>query len=38
MVRALEKEVGKKLYVPDTPQITGALGSAIIAAERLAGN
>ncbi|MFX0102662.1 MAG: acyl-CoA dehydratase activase [Candidatus Hodarchaeota archaeon] len=37
MVRSLEKEIGKKLHVPDNPQITGALGSAIIAAERLAG-
>ncbi|MHA1714412.1 MAG: acyl-CoA dehydratase activase [Promethearchaeota archaeon] len=34
MVRALEKEIGVKLYIPQEPQITGAVGSAIIAAER----
>jgi len=36
MVRALEKELGSKIHLPKDPQITGALGSAIIAAERLA--
>lgn len=36
MVRALEKEIGKKIYVAEDPQITGAVGAAIISAERLA--
>ncbi len=36
MVRALEKELGTKIHIPTEPQITGALGSAIIAADRLA--
>ncbi|MBN2150787.1 MAG: 2-hydroxyglutaryl-CoA dehydratase [Candidatus Lokiarchaeota archaeon] len=35
MVRALEKELSSKIHLPKDPQITGALGSAIIAAERL---
>lgn len=36
MVRALEKEIGARLLLAKDPQITGAVGSAIIAAERLA--
>ncbi len=35
MVRALEKELGSKLHLPQDPQITGALGAALIAAGRL---
>ena len=35
MVRALEQEVGSKLYLAKDPQITGAVGAAIIAVERL---
>lgn len=38
MVRSLEKEIGVKVHVPAEPQLTGALGSAIIAAERLSKN
>ncbi|NVM54342.1 MAG: 2-hydroxyglutaryl-CoA dehydratase [Candidatus Helarchaeota archaeon] len=32
--KAIEKELGKPLYVPEDPQITGALGAAILAQER----
>jgi predicted CoA-substrate-specific enzyme activase len=32
--KALEQELGKILYSPEDPQITGALGAAIIAQER----
>ncbi len=32
VVRALERGVGEKILVPDNPQIIGALGAAIIAA------
>ncbi len=31
---ALERELGVKLFVPDQPQITGALGAALIASEK----
>jgi predicted CoA-substrate-specific enzyme activase len=31
---ALEHELGMKLFVPDEPQITGALGAALIAGEK----
>jgi (R)-2-hydroxyacyl-CoA dehydratese activating ATPase len=31
VVRALEERLGSKLYVPDEPQIVGALGAAIMA-------
>ncbi|HUX98826.1 MAG TPA: acyl-CoA dehydratase activase [Candidatus Deferrimicrobium sp.] len=32
--KAIEQELGKPLYIPEDPQITGALGAAIIAQER----
>ena len=32
--KAIEQELGKPLYRPDDPQITGALGAAILAKER----
>jgi len=32
MVRTLQQEIGQEISVPPTPQITGALGAAIIAA------
>ena len=35
MVRALEREIGAKLLLARDPQITGAIGSALIAVERL---
>ncbi|MHA1683009.1 MAG: acyl-CoA dehydratase activase [Promethearchaeota archaeon] len=35
MVRALEKEIGTKLYIAKDPQITGAVGSALIARDRI---
>ncbi|MHA1791062.1 MAG: acyl-CoA dehydratase activase [Promethearchaeota archaeon] len=35
MVRALEKELGVKLYLAPDPQITGAVGSALIARDRV---
>jgi predicted CoA-substrate-specific enzyme activase len=37
MVRALQKEVGSKILIPENPQITGALGSALIAVDRMGG-
>jgi len=37
MVRALERELNTKVYIAAEPQITGAVGAAIIAAERLGG-
>jgi predicted CoA-substrate-specific enzyme activase len=37
MVRALQKEIGSKILIPENPQITGALGSALIAVDRLNG-
>lgn len=37
VVRALEHETGVKLLVPPDPQITGALGAALIAAEKARG-
>ncbi len=35
MVRAMEKELGKKMYVPDNPQIVTATGAALLASETL---
>ncbi|MBI4304628.1 MAG: 2-hydroxyglutaryl-CoA dehydratase [Chloroflexi bacterium] len=35
VVRALEKKLGTAILVPEEPQINGALGAAIIAAERV---
>lgn len=35
MQRALEKQLKTKLLIPDQPQLTGALGAAIIAIERI---
>lgn len=37
MVRAMEKELGRKMYVPDMPQIVTATGAAILAAEKMEG-
>ena len=37
VVRALEKRFESKIMVPDMPQHTGALGAALIAAEKAAG-
>lgn len=37
VVRALERELGKKVYVSDKPQINGALGAALFAWEDLNG-
>jgi len=37
MVQALEEKLGTTVLVPDKPQLTGALGAAIIAAEITAG-
>ena len=37
MVRAMEKELGMEMYVPDMPQIVTATGAAILAAEKLEG-
>ena len=34
MVKALEKRVGEKLLIGEEPQIIGALGAALTAAER----
>ena len=34
MVNAMEKELGRKMYVPDKPQIVTATGAALLAAER----
>lgn len=34
MVRAMERELGRKMYVPDMPQIVTATGAALLAAER----
>jgi (R)-2-hydroxyacyl-CoA dehydratese activating ATPase len=36
VVRALEKELGCSIYVPEEPQIVGALGAALLALEALA--
>jgi predicted CoA-substrate-specific enzyme activase len=38
MIKALERELGMKLYVPDNPQIVAATGATLIAAERFKGN
>ncbi|MBD3185318.1 2-hydroxyglutaryl-CoA dehydratase [Candidatus Bathyarchaeota archaeon] len=35
MIRALESELGTQLHIAKDPQITGAVGSAVIARERL---
>ena len=34
-IRALEKELDTTLIIPEEPQITGALGAALIAARRM---
>jgi predicted CoA-substrate-specific enzyme activase len=34
MVHAMEKELGRKMYVPENPQIVTATGAALLAAER----
>jgi activator of 2-hydroxyglutaryl-CoA dehydratase len=34
MRMALERELGITLFVPDEPQITGALGAALFAQEQ----
>ncbi|MGA1848917.1 MAG: acyl-CoA dehydratase activase [Thermoplasmatota archaeon] len=35
MVHAMERELGRKMYVPEMPQIVTATGAAILAAEEL---
>jgi len=35
MIHAMEKELGRKMYVPEMPQIVTATGAAILAAEEL---
>lgn len=35
MIHAMEKELGRKMYVPDNPQIVTATGAAILAMESL---
>ncbi|HAZ37572.1 MAG TPA: 3-hydroxyacyl-ACP dehydratase, partial [Clostridiaceae bacterium] len=35
VVYAIEKKLGKKIFIPDEPQIVGALGAAIIALESI---
>jgi len=35
VVRALEKKLGTSLLIPEEPQIVGALGAALVAAERV---
>jgi (R)-2-hydroxyacyl-CoA dehydratese activating ATPase len=37
MVRALNEKLKTNLIIPPEPQIAGALGAAILAAEELAG-
>ncbi len=37
MVKAMEKELGMEMYVPDMPQIVTATGAALIAVEGLGG-
>jgi len=37
MVRAMEKELGIRMYVPEMPQIVTATGAAVLAAEKLEG-
>ncbi len=34
VVHLLEKALGKKVLIPDDPQIVGALGAAVLARER----
>lgn len=36
VVKALENRLGVKLFIPEEPQIIGALGAAIIALDRAA--
>ncbi|MCK5560475.1 MAG: hypothetical protein KAJ51_07770 [Thermoplasmata archaeon] len=38
MIKALERELGMKLYIPDNPQLVTATGATLIAAERFMGN
>lgn len=38
MVKAMERELGKKMYVPKNPQMVAATGATLIAAERFMGN
>ena len=38
MIKALEKELGMKIYVPENPQLITATGATLIAAERFMGN
>ena len=35
VVRAIESRIGTSLFVPEEPQIIGALGAAIVASERV---
>ena len=35
LVRAIEAELGKKVFVPEEPQITAALGAALIAGQQI---
>jgi activator of 2-hydroxyglutaryl-CoA dehydratase len=35
MKKALEDKIGMEIIVPEAPQITGALGAAILASERV---
>jgi len=35
LVRAVEERLGTKVWVPEEPQIVGALGAAVIALERV---
>jgi len=37
VVKAMEKEIHEKIYVPPMPQLTGALGAAILAYEEMEG-
>ena len=37
VVRAIENEVGEQLIVPSEPQIVGALGAALLAADDMTG-
>jgi len=34
IIRALERELGVKLTIPEHPQITGALGAALLGLEQ----
>jgi activator of 2-hydroxyglutaryl-CoA dehydratase len=37
LVKTMEKEIGKPILVPENPMITGAIGAALIVAERQEG-